>query len=430
MKRLYLRVLMLALAAFLVGASLVVLTMSDGTEADLRVIERTQRGGALAAVAELEASDDVAWTLAELRAQHALDVQLVERSTLGPGELARVDAGDTIFYMIGEQGFVGHAVQVGGAGPQVMRIGPLPDFEMPTGSLLLNLLAGGALSAVLLALGLLPTLRSLRKLEAGAGALAGGDFAQRVDETGDLSVLARALNELAEKNEAHQKAQKELLHAVSHELRTPLARLAFALEALPVPEAALADAEAEIDHLDGLVGELLAWSRAGEVALELESVDLQPLLVPLAARVDAELAGESVVVAVDAGLLRRCLDNLLRNAARHGRSPIRVSWRVRGERVEVCVDDAGEGIVEADRTRVLDPFVQLGDTVQRGQGGGHGLGLSIAERCCVRHGGALRLSRAPELGGLRVCTDWPKAGTKAGPSVQSDTVGDTTTTES
>jgi len=62
--------------------------------------------------------------------------------------------------------------------------------------------------------------------------------------------------------------------------------------------------------------------------------------------------------------------NLLENARRHGKPPIRV--RVTGTQISVC--DQGPGVPEAEREKIFEPFYR-------------GLGLSIVRRIARRHGG-------------------------------------------
>jgi two-component system, OmpR family, sensor histidine kinase PrrB len=92
------------------------------------------------------------------------------------------------------------------------------------------------------------------------------------------------------------------------------------------------------------------------------------------------------------------VDNLLENAARHGRPGGRIAAAVApdGDGVLVTVDDDGPGIPEAERQAVLGRFVRGRDA----KGQGSGLGLAIAAAQAQRHGGSLRLDGSP-LGGAR-----------------------------
>ena len=81
------------------------------------------------------------------------------------------------------------------------------------------------------------------------------------------------------------------------------------------------------------------------------------------------------------------LDCLLRNAAEAapGR-PIRIVQRTHGEETSIVVTDEGAGIAEAELERALTPLVSTKE--------GHlGLGLNIARRIALRHGGGLRFEK-------------------------------------
>lgn len=103
---------------------------------------------------------------------------------------------------------------------------------------------------------------------------------------------------------------------------------------------------------------------------------------------DVELAGPMSFFA-------RSMANLLRNAARHARSQVRITMSpVRDDRwVEILVDDDGDGVDEALVDRIFDPFIS-------GEGAGTGLGLSFARWGIERLGGELTFGeRARGLGG-------------------------------
>jgi signal transduction histidine kinase len=411
LKRLYIRVLLAALAAFMVGALVLMMMVLREREEDRRVVESSLHGGMVSATEAIRTGSDREGTLAELRSQYKLDMQVLPTTAMPPGAQARLRSGMTTYFVVNKNGFVAHPISA----QEALRMGPLPEFVLPPlWELTLIFLCVSALFAAVLAIGLLPTLRGMRELERGAQAMALGNFGRRVDESGDLTNLALILNDLASKTQAHQALQAELLHAVSHELRTPLARLSFALEALPVPAAALHEAEGELDQLDSLVGELLAWSRSGEAPLRQAPVSLVQTLHSLAERYGASASGPSLHAMVDARLFERCVDNLVRNAQLHGSAPLELSWCKGGVGVLLHVDDAGPGLPSELQGRALEPFVQFGSAA------GTGLGLAIASRCCQRHGGRLLLSRSPN-GGLRATSDWPLT---ADP-VQSDTYRNT-----
>ena len=212
-----------------------------------------------------------------------------------------------------------------------------------------------------------------------------------------------------------------------HELRTPMTSIQARLSALArhpdepperrtqMAEEALEQQRRAVTLLDGLQ----ALAR-GDAAPALEPLDL-------ADAVDAALAaarerhptvrwtgdvpdGSLTVDAWEPGL-RALLDNLLENAARHGRAggEVHVTLRQEGDdrlvgvdevRVrdapELLVEDDGPGVPDGDRARIFEPFVRLRD-----DGEGSGLGLALVAQQARHHGADIVVDSSPELGGAR-----------------------------
>jgi signal transduction histidine kinase len=208
-----------------------------------------------------------------------------------------------------------------------------------------------------------------------------------VEGRDEVAHLAEAFNHAASRIEELVSAHRLMLAHASHELRTPLSRIRLGLELIadrpdPMRKAAL---ERDIAELDGLIDEILLASRLDAMpALQnVEDIDLLALAAEECARYDAcSVEGRSVTVRGDPRLLRRLLRNLLDNAKRHGRPPIRVEVRQEGARALLEVIDAGHGIPEVERDRAFMPFRQFGSSA-----GGVGLGLSLVRRIASLHGG-------------------------------------------
>jgi len=95
--------------------------------------------------------------------------------------------------------------------------------------------------------------------------------------------------------------------------------------------------------------------------------------------------------------LRALLDNLLENAARHGGSGASVRVTLHGgDAPSLLVEDDGPGVPEADRGRIFEPFVRLGDGDD-----GSGLGLALVAQQARHHGATVAVDRSPSLGGAR-----------------------------
>lgn len=225
--------------------------------------------------------------------------------------------------------------------------------------------------------------------------------------------LGERINHMAGRIEALMESQRSLLHSVSHELRTPIARLEFALELLDAkardPELSrrIAAMEGDLSELNQLVKELLDMSKLDSArSLQGATVEVDALLrdccatlPPSPQQVACELAPSLGTVEADARLLARAVGNLLRNAQKYAQGQIVLSARRSPEQIEIAVDDNGPGIPEQERERIFDPFYRLDRSRDRATGG-FGLGLSIAQKAVVLHGGTLRVESSA-LGGAR-----------------------------
>ena len=180
----------------------------------------------------------------------------------------------------------------------------------------------------------------------------------------------------------------------AHELRTPLARIAsVAQSARGANDAARDDAldriAATAVEASATIGDLLALVREERVAPRLsEPVDLGTLArtavdgaVRDGLRRDVEIADESWVEG-DERRLRRLVENLLENAARHARTVVRLRVRPDGARVALSVEDDGPGVPPELRERIFERFVRADDDER-----GSGLGLAICRAIARAHGG-------------------------------------------
>lgn len=304
---------------------------------------------------------------------------------------------------------------------------PPPEhfFFVPPQPLIGGLLAS-LVTAALLAWYLAKPIRSLR---AAFHAAAGGDLQVRVAPTmgagkDELSDLGRDFDAMVERLHALISGQRRLLHDVSHELRSPLARMQAAIGLASQQPARAAEAmeriELESARMDRLIGELLALARlqAGFTGAMNEDIDLRELMTVIVddARFEAQAKQRSVVVdaqdeAVVRGsveLLRRAIENVVRNAIKYsfegGTVRLAVRRNAAARSVVICVRDAGPGVPEPDLAAIFEPFFR---GLPAGQDG-HGLGLAIAKRIVVAHGGSIRAANEA-AGGLRVEIELPLA---------------------
>lgn len=267
---------------------------------------------------------------------------------------------------------------------------------------------GSVVDVVLISLAasmiILPFRRRVRRLEAAVQRQRAGDVDARARLGGSdfLADLGRAFDRFADSNAQHLENQRALLRAVSHELRTPVARLRFALADLVSAEAdrraeLREQAEADIEELDALVSEILAFVRVGPGGepRAVERFDLVATLRPLArdeGSIRVEWDGPDQLECVgEPNLVRRAVSNLVRNGVQHANACVRLQV-YEDDPVAITVRDDGPGLPKHADDRVFEPFVRLDD-----RPGGTGLGLSIALAIAERHGGSLDFGR-PEQG--------------------------------
>ncbi len=259
------------------------------------------------------------------------------------------------------------------------------------------------------ALGAWPVVRRLtRRLEAlkqGVDAFGAGALHQRVAEDGrdEVAALGASFNQAAARIQALLQSHKSLLANVSHELRSPLTRLKMAVslleDAVPTQRAAMRrEIDVNIVELDALVEEVLLASRldASETLDRRDDVDLLGLAAEEAARVNANVQGDGVLLRADERLIRRALRNLLENARRYGGGgEVELEVRRAAGGVEVRVRDRGPGVPEGYLERIFEPFFRLPGHAEKA--GGVGLGLALVRQIAERHGGDVRCE--PRAGG-------------------------------
>ena len=279
--------------------------------------------------------------------------------------------------------------------------------------------AGGA--ALLSALFWLPFVRaitrSVARMTQTTGEIAEGRFDVRVATRrhDELGSLAASINLMAGRLAGFVTGQKRFLGDVAHELCAPLARIQMSLGILEQradekQKADLEDLREEVQHMSGLVNELLSFSKAG---LQQKDTELQPVeLTPLAQRVVTREAGvnspvrveipDGCLVLAEPELLARALANLVRNALRHAgdAGPITVSAVRDADRITLSVTDSGPGVPEEKLQQIFDPFFRLDESRTR-ETGGIGLGLAIVKTCVEACRGTVT-ARNREPQGLQV----------------------------
>jgi len=288
------------------------------------------------------------------------------------------------------------------------------------------------------------------KLRAATREFAAGNLNARVVPTlggrrDELASLAADFDEMAEKIQQLLDSQRRLLGDISHELRSPLARLNVALELArqrsgDPAQGALERIQREAETLNEMIGQLLALTRLESGAEEIRKTefDLTALVreVVTDADFEAHARKRSVKLEVKLGsaapvivngvpeLLRRAIENVIRNAVQHTTEATEVEVELLSSQVgarhavpllkvtgpgentvSIVVRDHGPGVPAEALAEIFRPFYRVSEARDR-ESGGVGLGLAIAERAIKLHRGAIEAVNAKD-GGLAVTITLP-----------------------
>ncbi len=238
-------------------------------------------------------------------------------------------------------------------------------------------------------------------------------------EVRGLLVLFADLTEAQRRAEEGRLAESlaqlgEMAGGVAHELRNGLATLRGYLTLIErrPDEDSIADFLSEIrgeaDHLERVLQDFLSFARPGTARVRELSLDRllrRAAADPALDGVEVRVQGEDVVLRGDPQLLERAVRNLLHNAVEAEREvgrrgPIEVAIALEPEGVEIAIEDRGPGLPDEIRARLFHPFAT-------GRRGGVGLGLALAHRIVVLHGGRIRLDDRPG-GGTRALLSFPR----------------------
>jgi two-component system, OmpR family, osmolarity sensor histidine kinase EnvZ len=235
----------------------------------------------------------------------------------------------------------------------------------------------------------------------------GGDF--RVRGAREVRGASHAFFNMRQRIKRHIEQRSQLLAGVSHDLRTPLTRLKLQF-ALMTPSAEIEAAKRDLADMEDTLDEYLAFARGladeapEQVSLGQIARDVADAAQRSGASVEVSAALETNVPGRARGL-KRCIANLVDNAAAHG-DKVEVRVEEDATALRVVVDDNGPGIPAEMYEEAFRPFSRLDATRSRNQKG-VGLGLAIARDVARGHGGDIVLSPSP-MGGLRATLRLPR----------------------
>jgi signal transduction histidine kinase len=290
------------------------------------------------------------------------------------------------------------------------------------------LMASLGLAVFATLIGLLLTRRvvsPLAEVIAAAEEIAGGNLQTRARTKGsdDLGDLSASFNKMADALERNDRERRDMLADIAHELRTPLTIVRGRLEGImdgvyPADESSIGPALEEAYLLERLVDDLhlLTMAESHQLTFEKHKLDLLEIarrsISMFQAEADEKKIHLELVTVMDKALVvadplrtEQVIGNLISNALRYvpqgGRVWVEVS---NGDDVEICINDNGPGILEADLPFIFNRFWR-GEKSRSRVSGGAGLGLAIAKLLVEGQDGRISARSVPE-GGLQVCVSF------------------------
>ncbi|MGH3112111.1 MAG: sensor histidine kinase, partial [Gaiellaceae bacterium] len=275
-------------------------------------------------------------------------------------------------------------------------------------------LAVGAVGLAILLLGSLlawrladRVLTPVTALTVTARSISETDLSRRIPVRGrdEIAQLAETLNEMLDRLERAFGAQRQFADDAGHELKTPLTIVRGHLELLeddPEPRReTVALVMDELDRMGRIVDDLLLLAKHEQPDfLDLATVEVGMLTDELEAKLRAlsdcawvvEGRGRGVIVA-DRHRLTQALVQLGQNAVRHGGdSPLAMGSAVSDGEARFWVRDRGPGIQPRDQARIFERFRRaIGQSRQEGAG----LGLPIVKAIAEAHHGRVDLESRP-----------------------------------
>jgi signal transduction histidine kinase len=218
----------------------------------------------------------------------------------------------------------------------------------------------------------------------------------------EIGRLAESINHMAKRLKHLEAARAQFISEISHDLRTPLTAIKGLLINLmdasaPGEHPSLEIAERETDRLIRLLNQLLDFSRwqGGQLELNRRPVDVSAIAYAAATLSEGRARHRHITlnidvppnlptISADPDRLQQVILNLLDNALKFtpSRGQVMLAVTQRKGEIEVSVQDTGRGMSDEERKRAFESYY-------RGEGGGAGLGLTIARAIVEAHGGQM-----------------------------------------
>lgn len=246
-----------------------------------------------------------------------------------------------------------------------------------------------------------------------AQTLSANNLSNRINIAGtknELKDLASVINSMLDRIERSYNSQKQFVSDASHELRTPIAVIQGYVNMLQrwgkedpeVLDEGISAIAQETESMKDLVESLLFLARHDKKTLMMEMTRFDALEVAEELHREAAMVtpedtfvlspAESCMIEADRNMIKQVMRILCDNAVKYTPKGGTVTIGVKHENgwCTLSVSDNGPGIPAEELPKIFERFYRS-DSARKSEGGGHGLGLSIARIIVKAHGGKLRV---------------------------------------
>lgn len=234
----------------------------------------------------------------------------------------------------------------------------------------------------------------------------------------EVKILTKTINDLLYRLSVAITSQQRFVANAAHQLRTPLAGLKLQSERalresdVSKMKPALEQIQSSADRASHTINQLLvlAKSAAADSMNEFKRINLTeqaeqvcmewvPKALQKSIEISFESSAKSIFIHGDAVLIRELLSNLLDNAVQYSHCGGQINVELRHNPYPaLIVEDNGNGIPEAEQTKVMERFYRMPGSA----GEGCGLGLAIVKEIADIHQAQLILSSPAKTAGTRI----------------------------
>ncbi|AYD41427.1 sensor histidine kinase [Clostridium fermenticellae] len=215
----------------------------------------------------------------------------------------------------------------------------------------------------------------------------------------ELRDFVNNINNMSEKLETYDRAQKTFLQNASHEFRTPLTSIQSYAEGIkydvidPINAADIIIDESK--RLTRLVEDLLYLSRLDSIEenYNMNELDFNAFIescvkriniiaIKYSVKISVKKLKNNIYVLADEEKLSRAVNNLISNSIRYAKTTVSISSEIVADRVILKISDNGSGFKEDELPYIFDRFY-------KGKNGKFGLGLSISKNVIEKLNGRI-----------------------------------------